>query len=114
VNGDSDPLWKKLVGWLLLPFALLLVPFIPILNWLGWNKMNAKPEYVIEYLEKFIAGTEGPWDWDDFSSIPLTNPKLENIRERACDFGPWARDYVDVAAFEELLKEARALQNNSD
>jgi hypothetical protein len=86
---------------------------IPVLNLLGLNKLKAKPEYVINYLEKFIAGAEGDWDWDDFSSIPLTDPKLESIRQRACDVGPWTAGGVDHSVLEQLREEARALQRDS-
>ncbi len=110
----GQPVWKMALGCLIAPFALLVAPFIPLLNWLGWNKLNAKPDYVVGYLEEFVAGSEGGWDWDDFCSIPLTDPRLEDIRERACELGPWARDEVDIAALQELLAEARALQVNSN
>jgi len=116
VGDDRDPVWKKFLGWLLLPVVLLVaIIVIPILNLLGLNKKNAKPEYVIDYLEKFIAGTESGWDWDDFSSIPLTDPTLEDIRQRACEFGPWAVGELapKIEALRGLLEEARAVQRDS-
>jgi len=71
--------------------------------------MRAKPDYVIDYLERFIAGEEGSWDWDDFSSIPLTDPILEDIRQRACDVGPWTAGGVDLEVLRGLLDETRSL-----
>ena len=35
------------------------------------------------YLRDFIEGGGGVWDWDDFTSVPIGNPRLEDIRRRA-------------------------------
>jgi hypothetical protein len=37
-------------------------------------------EYVIEEIEKFLNGTGGAYDWDDFTSIPIRDPHLNSIR----------------------------------
>lgn len=37
---------------------------------------------VKEYIDNFICGSGGSWDWDDFISIPIENPDLEQIRLR--------------------------------
>jgi len=29
-----------------------------------------------------LAGTGGPWDWDDFISVPIADPALERLRRR--------------------------------
>ena len=111
MSQREQPLWKTVLGCALAPFILLLVPFIPLLTWLGWNKLNAKPSYVIEYLEKFIARTEGDWDWDDFCSIPLTDEALDSIRERACDL--WKPDGLgddDIEQLRTLRDEAKSLE----
>jgi hypothetical protein len=31
-------------------------------------------------IQKFIDGTGGPWDWDDFISVRVRDPHLEQIR----------------------------------
>jgi hypothetical protein len=33
-------------------------------------------------LESFADGTAGPWDWDDFVSVPIGDPRLDAIRLR--------------------------------
>lgn len=78
------------VGRLLLLVIVLpiVIVVIPVLSLLGLNKLNAGPDYVAEYLEKFIGGTEGEWDWDDFCSVALKDEGLDEIREQACRFGP--------------------------
>lgn len=111
MNHRQQSVWMSTIGCVTAPLWLLLVPIIPFLTWLGWNKLNAKPRYVIEYLEKFIARSEGGWDWDDFCSVPLTDPALDEIRERAC--GLWKPDGLTSGDFEELralLNEARSLE----
>lgn len=38
-------------------------------------------EDVEKYIEDFLSGKGGPWDWDDFISIRIkNNPELERIR----------------------------------
>ena len=34
-------------------------------------------------LVDFLAGTGGDWDWDDFTSVPLGDPALDQIRAKA-------------------------------
>jgi hypothetical protein len=33
-------------------------------------------------IEAFVNGSGGPWDWDDFISIPIKDTKLDQIRQR--------------------------------
>lgn len=41
------------------------------------------PTDVERYLEDFLDGRVGDWDWDDFTSIRITDPALDRIREEA-------------------------------
>lgn len=91
----------------LLPVMIIL---IPILNLFGLNKMKASPDYVAGYLEKFIAGSEGASDWDDFCSIPLADPTLDGIVNEVCSFAP--PNELNEAGRDELrrlLAEVKAL-----
>lgn len=45
--------------------------------------INRTPEEVVRYLRDFVDGTGGDWDFDDFTSIPIADPRLESIRDRA-------------------------------
>jgi hypothetical protein len=40
---------------------------------------------VAEIIEQFLGGTDGPWDWDDFTSIRIADPELEAIRVRCVE-----------------------------
>jgi hypothetical protein len=44
---------------------------------------DREPSEVAQYLSKFLNGAAGQWDWDDFTSVPITNPTLEMIRAEA-------------------------------
>tara|TARA_R110000850_G_scaffold42454_18_gene108953 strand:- start:1315 stop:1701 length:387 start_codon:yes stop_codon:yes gene_type:complete len=35
------------------------------------------------YLEQFLNGEGNPYDWDDFLSIPIKDPYLDSIKNRA-------------------------------
>lgn len=39
--------------------------------------------YAIETIRNFLNGTGGDWDWDDFISLPLGYPDLEEL-QRYC------------------------------
>jgi hypothetical protein len=37
---------------------------------------------VADIIERFLDGTGGRWDWDDFVSIAVDEPELEEVRQR--------------------------------
>jgi hypothetical protein len=37
---------------------------------------------VADIIERFVNGTGGKWDWDDFISWPIADPQLDAIRAR--------------------------------
>ena len=43
---------------------------------------DISPKEVRDILAGFIEDTSGPYDWDDFVSVPIRDPKLEAIRRR--------------------------------
>jgi hypothetical protein len=42
--------------------------------------MNRSKEEVRKFLGDFLAAAGGASDWDDFTSIPISDPELERIR----------------------------------
>ena len=38
---------------------------------------------VATYLRNFVDGGGGEWDWDDFISVPIADPYLDDVRKRA-------------------------------
>ena len=72
------------------------------------NSADLTPEDVASYLEDFIEGRSGDWDWDDFTSIPITEPSLEAIRQEA-ELVPLPVDEAGEAKLRDLLARARSL-----
>jgi|GEM_PF-1035824 len=40
---------------------------------------------VARYLRDYIEGTGGEWDWDDFTSVLIADPQLDDIRRKAAE-----------------------------
>ncbi len=38
---------------------------------------------VAGYIDDFLNDRGRPWDWDDFTSIPIADPRLDGIRREA-------------------------------
>jgi hypothetical protein len=45
-------------------------------------KRKVTPEQFADELERHLLGTEGPWDWDDTTSVAIADPRLEAVRSR--------------------------------
>ena len=79
----------ELSGWriVLVPFAVVAALVGVFVGWVFGLKNSAdlNRDDVCSYLDDFIEGREGNWDWDDFTSIPISDPVLEGIRLEACE-----------------------------
>lgn len=89
---------------------ILLPPFIILkLIMMPFEKgSHRSPQYVARYIRDFIDDTSGEWDWDDFNSIPLADPRLEAIRLAACNVNLPCGD-EELAELEALYDEAQGL-----
>ena len=47
--------------------------------------IRSTPTDVVVLIERFLDGSVGPYDWDDFESVPITDPILEAIRRRCAE-----------------------------
>ena len=45
-------------------------------------KRKVTPQEWAEELEKHLLGTEGPYGWEDATSVRLADERLENLRSR--------------------------------
>ena len=68
--------------------------------------INRTPREMAQYLRNFINGGGGDWDWDDFESVPITDPQPERIR---CEAARAAFPNTDIDRLAELLRETEAL-----
>jgi len=100
-------------GWraiLLAPLVISIILLIALAERLFGLKTSADrtASDVEGYLRDSLEDTGRNWDWDDFTSIKITDPALDAIREEAA--------WVDLpltdggrATLNELLKQVRAL-----
>lgn len=61
------------------------------------NRLTAAD--VADKIERHIEGTEGPFDWDAFISIPISDDQLDEIRLRCSD--------TDVAQLRTIVEDLR-------
>jgi hypothetical protein len=47
---------------------------------MGHGKMKITKEEAIKYIEDFLAGKGGAWDWDEFISVPIDDLDLNRSR----------------------------------
>ena len=79
-----------------------------VLGALIGGRADAEPEEVAEALRNFLRGGGDPWDWDDFTSVPIKDPVLESIRRRAAAIDLPA-SAESLGLLKTLLGEAEAL-----
>ncbi len=106
--------WVTVTGWravvvtiLLLPFILIFIvirPFLPK----DWGKEDRTPAEVAGYIRDFLDGSGGEWDWDDFTSVPIKDAALEEIRNEAEMVNPFLDDQ-GREVLEGLYRRARKL-----
>jgi hypothetical protein len=86
--------WKAI---LLAPLVLLLAPIAAFAS----KRKKRTPAEVAGFIRDFIESNGGEWDWDDFTSVKLADPKLETIRLEA--------DLVDLPVTEAGREQLKAL-----
>jgi hypothetical protein len=100
-------------GWpafALIPIMLPVVMLFQLGVRLGLLKGTADltSEDVVSYIENWIEGRGGEWDWDDFTSIQISDPVLESLRAEAASLR-YPMDEDGEAKLRELLARARSL-----
>ena len=107
-----------IAGWpaillapLLLPLALAIRIYVRLFGLKNTRDRSARE--VAAYLQDFIKGSGRDWDWDDFTSIPITDPTLDSIRRRAELVLLPIRSDEGFDELRALLEEARTLQGKT-
>lgn len=69
----------NLVWLVIVPFGIIVLAFfIAALP----TKRKVTPKQFADELERHLLGTEGPWDWDDTTSVAIADPRLDEVRSR--------------------------------
>lgn len=73
-----------IAGWKAILLAPIALPLAILIQLLPLKKTRDRtPTEVAGFLRDFAEGTGGEWDWDDFTSVAITDPRLEAIRIEA-------------------------------
>ena len=64
---------------------------------------------VTDFLLNHLSGAERPHEWDDFTSVPIADPRLEGIRLRCVQLENERAD-VRVAELRHALRQLQHLQ----
>lgn len=76
------------------------------------NTVDRTPAEVETVLHDFLDGTGGEWDWDDFTSVGITDPDLNYIRVEAGRLMP-PFDAQDEQRLRALIDDVRRLRRTA-
>lgn len=107
ISSESS-IWAKAFGAVLLVFVVPIFLVVKLILLPFEKPIQRTPAEVAKYLRDFLHGTGGDWDWDDFVSIEIADPRLDDIRERAAALELPMPD-TDTAPLQALVAEAEAL-----
>ena len=94
-----------------LVIALLVVPFFRLLTYISKRRNRLTAGEVADKIERHIQGTEGPSDWDHFTSVPIDDDRLDEIRLRCTELDTPTPSSSDK--MEELKCIIQRLRNNN-
>jgi hypothetical protein len=101
----------QLVKWvicLLLGVSLLFYILTRITKW----KNRLTGEQVGKIIEKHLNQNEGPWDWDDFTSLPIHDDYLDRIRLRCIELDS-VPSFDRIPELKRILDELRQRQSGN-
>jgi hypothetical protein len=89
---------KVILVALIVPVALVVTAVTALLG----IKAKRTPAEVASVLRDFADGKANGMAWDDFTSVPIADPRLEDIRNRALA--------IELPATDDGMKALRLLQ----
>ncbi|MDF2602938.1 hypothetical protein [Sphingomonas sp.] len=106
--SPANPVLGNVLGFAVLVVVMPLFLVAKLLIMPFERPMKRSPQEVAQYLRGFLNETGGDWDWDDFISIAIADPILEDIRARAANLDLPMAD-TDTQPLKALVAEAEAL-----
>ncbi len=88
-----------------------IVPLFRFLTYISKHRNRLTAHEVADTIERHILGTEGPWDWDEFTSVPIANDRLDEIRMRCSELD--SPTPISNEKREELKQIVEQLRNQS-
>ena len=114
VSGkEVENFLMKLIALLTCILGLLLVaPLFRLLTRISKRRNRLTANDVADTIERHIEGTEGPFDWDSFTSIPIADEGLDAIRMRCVELDHPTP--VSAENLKELKRIAEQLKSHSN
>ena len=106
--SPNNTVWRNAAGYLAVAILLPVAVVVKLVTMPFERPLQRSASEVATYLRDFIDGTSGDWDWDDFTSIPIADPSLEAIRQRAIEVGHLGTSEA-AKTLEQLHSEAQRL-----
>lgn len=72
------------VIWTLVGVAAVVLA-LNVLSMTSKRRNRRTAAEVADFIENFLEGRDGPWDWDEFLTIPIADPDLDRVRERCLE-----------------------------
>ena len=91
--------------------VIVAIPGAAIASLIFRSRVRLSAADVASHLHNFIDGNGGNYDWDDFTSVPIANQQLDDIRCRAAavDLPVTKEGYMTLRV---LLAEAERLASS--
>ena len=94
----------------MLRWVIVVVLGVPllffILTWITKWQNRLTSEQVENIVERHLNENEGPWDWDEFTSLPIHDDDLEKIRLRCIELDS-VPSFDRVPELKRILEELR-------
>ena len=107
-EGSSRHSLSKALAVPLIVLAIPLAALAALISAVFGLKERRSAAEVATYIRNFLNEEGDAWDWDDFTSVEIADPNLEDIRRRAASVDLPTTD-EGTAALEHLLTEAENL-----
>ena len=112
----GSALWLIAMVPMFVVAIILVIPVVVVSKLTGWGATAKRTQKdVLRTIEQFLDGGGGPYDWDDFTSVPDADPHLEAVRLEcvrvAREYPPdGPREWCAPTGLEELRRIARELR----